>query len=53
MPYLWDGQGRTPLLLKDIQTDTPITIDVRMEDLSLKSNLKHVTVSVHEDIGPV
>lgn len=38
---LRNGQGRTPLFFKNIQTYASITIDVWMKDLSPKCNLKH------------
>ncbi len=37
--HLWNGQCRTPLLLENIQANTPIAIDVWMEHLCSKSNL--------------
>lgn len=38
--YLRDGQCRAPLFFKNIKTYASITIDVRMKNLGLKSNLK-------------
>lgn len=37
--YLRYCQGRAPLLFEDIQTNTAITVDIRMEDLGFERHL--------------
>ena len=37
---LRDGKCRAPLFFKNIKTNTSIAVDIRVEDLSPKSNLR-------------
>jgi len=38
--HLGDGKSGAPLFFEDIKTDASVAVDVRVEDLSLKGNLR-------------